>query len=71
MQENALAQGRYEQALSIQQVEAMLATAGLAPPAIAEQGRRLNHIGAEMAMLEERWLELNEQLEQMQAGARG
>ncbi|MGA1287126.1 MAG: ABC-F family ATP-binding cassette domain-containing protein [Rubrivivax sp.] len=53
------------------QVEAMLATAGLAPPAIAEQGRRLNHIGAEMAMLEERWLELNEQLEQMQAGARG
>ena len=53
------------------QVEALLATAGLAPPAIAEQGRRLNHIGAEMAMLEERWLELNEQLEQMQAGARG
>ena len=53
------------------QVEAMLATSGLAPPAIAEQGRRLNHIGAEMAMLEERWLELNEQLEQMQAGARG
>ena len=53
------------------QVEAMLATAGLAPTAIAEQGRRLNHIGAEMAMLEERWLELNEQLEQMQAGARG
>jgi len=50
-------------------VEAMLATAGLAPAAIAEQGRRLNHIGAEMAMLEERWLELNEQLEQVQAGA--
>ena len=43
--------------------EAALATGGLAPADIAEHGRRLNHIAAETAMLEERWLELQEQLE--------
>jgi ATP-binding cassette subfamily F protein 3 len=49
------------------QVEAALATGTLAPPDIAEHGRRLNHVAAEIAMLEERWLELNEQLESLQA----
>ncbi|MBL8287199.1 MAG: ATP-binding cassette domain-containing protein [Rubrivivax sp.] len=43
--------------------EAALAAGGLAPADIAEHGRRLNHIAAETAMLEERWLELQEQLE--------
>ena len=53
------------------QVEAALATGTLAPPDIAEHGRRLNHVAAEIAMLEERWLELNEQLESLQAAAPG
>lgn len=30
---------------------------------IAEAGRQLAHIGAEVAVLEERWLELQQQLE--------
>ncbi|MDO9094661.1 MAG: ATP-binding cassette domain-containing protein [Rubrivivax sp.] len=36
---------------------------------IADTGRRLNHIAAEVALLEERWLELQSELETMQAGA--
>ena len=44
--------------------------AALADPAAgdyAELGRRLAHVGAEIAMLEERWLELQTQLESMNA----
>ena len=35
---------------------------------IADAGRRLAHVGAEVAKLEERWLELTEQIEALQAG---
>ena len=49
--------------------EAALAAAALAPAAIAEAGRQLAHIGAEVAMLEERWLELQTALEAMHAEA--
>ena len=52
-----------------QATEASLASGQLAPAAIAEQGRHLNHIAAETAMLEERWLELHEQIEALQAAA--
>ena len=38
-------------------------------PGIADAGRRLAHVGAEVAKLEERWLELNEQIEALQSGA--
>jgi ATP-binding cassette subfamily F protein 3 len=44
-------------------LEATLATPGLSGADIADAGRRLNHIQAEVAMLEERWLELSEQIE--------
>ena len=40
----------------------------LAGPDIAEAGRRLNHIAAETAMIEERWLELHAQIEALSAG---
>ena len=53
------------------EVETALASGSIASSEIADLGRRLNHAGAEIAMLEERWLELNEQLEQMQAAAQG
>jgi ATP-binding cassette, subfamily F, member 3 len=36
---------------------------------IAETGRRLNHIAAEVGQLEERWLQLQSDLETLQAGA--
>jgi ATP-binding cassette subfamily F protein 3 len=36
---------------------------------MADLGRSLNHIAAETAMLEERWLELQEQIETLQAQA--
>jgi len=49
--------------------EAALAGGGLPSAAIADHGRRLNHIAAETAMLEERWLELQEQLESLKAAA--
>jgi ATP-binding cassette subfamily F protein 3 len=49
--------------------EANLASGKLAPADIADQGRHLNHIAAETAMLEERWLELHEQIEALQAAA--
>ena len=45
------------------QHEAALASTTLAPAAIADAGRHLAHIAAEVAMLEERWLELHQQLE--------
>jgi ATP-binding cassette subfamily F protein 3 len=50
-----------------QATEDALASGALAPADIADHGRRLNHIAAETAMLEERWLELNEQIEALQA----
>jgi ATP-binding cassette subfamily F protein 3 len=34
---------------------------------IADLGRRLNHINAELAMLEERWLTLNGEIETINA----
>jgi ATP-binding cassette subfamily F protein 3 len=45
------------------QTEALLARSTVAPTAIADAGRQLAHIAAEVAMLEERWLELHQQLE--------
>jgi ATP-binding cassette subfamily F protein 3 len=51
------------------EVEAQLAQAGVKPEDFAEFGRRLAHIGAEVAMLEERWLEAHAELEQLQAQA--
>ncbi|HEY6087752.1 MAG TPA: ATP-binding cassette domain-containing protein [Burkholderiaceae bacterium] len=48
--------------------EAKLAEATLAPGAIADAGRQLAHIAAEVAMLEERWLDLHQQLESTAAG---
>jgi ATP-binding cassette subfamily F protein 3 len=50
------------------EIEASMSTGTLGGPEIAEAGRRLNHVGAEIAMLEERWLELSEQIEALQAG---
>jgi len=51
------------------ELEASMATGKLSGAEIAEAGRRLAHVGAEVAKLEERWLELNEQIELLQAGA--
>ncbi|MBL8352350.1 MAG: ATP-binding cassette domain-containing protein [Burkholderiaceae bacterium] len=48
-------------------LEADLARGTLPGPEIAELGRRLNHIAAEVAMLEERWLELQSELEAITA----
>jgi len=50
-------------------IESQLATGTLGGPDIAEHGRRLNHIAAETAVLEERWLELNEAIEAMSSSA--
>jgi len=50
-------------------LEASMATGKLGGAEIADAGRRLAHVGAEVAKLEERWLELNEQIEALQAGA--
>jgi ATP-binding cassette subfamily F protein 3 len=45
-----------------------LMSAGKRPPAeIAESGRRLNHIAAEVAALEERWLALQDEIEAINA----
>ena len=49
--------------------EAALAAANVKPEAIAEYGRNLSHISAETAMLEERWLELQSELEALQTSA--
>jgi ATP-binding cassette subfamily F protein 3 len=51
------------------ELEASMATGKLSGAEIAESGRRLAHVGAEVAKLEERWLELTEQIEAMQSGA--
>ena len=40
-------------------------SAPLSPAEIADAGRRLKALTAEMATLEERWLELTEQLQAM------
>jgi ATP-binding cassette subfamily F protein 3 len=50
------------------EIEAAMAAGTLAGAEIADAGRRLAHVNAEVAMLEERWLELSEQIEALQAG---
>jgi ATP-binding cassette, subfamily F, member 3 len=50
------------------EIEATLATGTLPGPQIADAGRRLAHVGAEVQMLEERWLELQASIEAMEAG---
>ena len=50
-------------------LEQQLATGKRPAAEIAETGRRLNHIAAEVGQLEERWLQLQSELEAMQAGA--
>jgi ATP-binding cassette subfamily F protein 3 len=49
------------------QAETALSSGQLEPTAIAEHGRNLNHIAAETSMLEERWLELQSQVEALQS----
>jgi ATP-binding cassette subfamily F protein 3 len=49
------------------EVEALLAAPAGAGDGFAELGRRLSHIAAETAMLEDRWLELQAELEAMGA----
>ena len=49
------------------ELESALATGSLPGTEIAEHGRRLNHIAAETAMLEERWLELQTEIEAITA----
>ena len=51
------------------ELEASMASGKLSGAGIADAGRRLAHVGAEVAKLEERWLELNEQIEALQAGS--
>jgi ATP-binding cassette subfamily F protein 3 len=48
-------------------LEAQMATGTMAGADMAEAGRRLNHIAAEVAMLEERWLELQTEIETLGA----
>ena len=50
------------------ELEAGMASGRLSGAEIADAGRRLAHVGAEVAKLEERWLELTEQIEALQAG---
>ena len=50
------------------ELEASMSTGKLSGPEIAEAGRRLAHVGAETAKLEERWLELTEKIEALQSG---
>jgi ATP-binding cassette subfamily F protein 3 len=45
------------------EVESQLAAPDALPESYAELGRRLAHIGAETAVLEERWLEVHGELE--------
>ena len=49
--------------------EAALSSGSASPAEIADLGRSLNHIGAETAMLEERWLALQEQVDTLQGAA--
>ena len=51
------------------QVEAALAQPGLDAQGFADQGRRLAHIQADIARIEERWLELHSQLESIEAAS--
>jgi len=51
------------------EVEALLSQPGTQADDFAEYGRRLAHVQAETAMLEERWLHLQSELETLQAGA--
>ncbi len=51
------------------EVEAALSAPGVDGAQVAELGRRLNHVAAEVAMLEERWLELGEELERLRVAA--
>jgi ATP-binding cassette subfamily F protein 3 len=51
------------------ELESGLASPGVDPGQIAELGRRLNHVQAETAMLEERWLELGTELETLTASS--
>ncbi len=53
------------------EIEAALVAGSLAGPDLAEAGRRLNYNAAETAVLEERWLELQGQIEALNAGAGG
>ena len=50
------------------ELEAALVAGGLSANDLADTGRRLNHIAAETAMLEERWLELEGEIEAIAAG---
>jgi len=50
-------------------LETQLASGSLGSTEIADVGRRLNHVAAEVTMLEERWLELNTEIEAIQAEA--
>jgi ATP-binding cassette, subfamily F, member 3 len=52
------------------QHEAALASGTAPVAAIADTGRQLAHIAAEVAVLEERWLELQQQLESLTAAIR-
>jgi ATP-binding cassette, subfamily F, member 3 len=49
------------------QIEGQLAQPDQSGEQFADLGRRLAHVQAEIAMLEERWLELTEQIEALQA----
>nr|MCU0967963.1 ABC transporter [Rubrivivax sp.] len=51
------------------EVEALLAAPAGAGEDFAELGRRLHHVAAETAMLEERWLELQTELEALGAAS--
>ena len=51
------------------EIEARLAEGALSPQAFAEDGRRLNHVLAEVTVLEERWLELQSELEALGAAS--
>ncbi|HSC00932.1 MAG TPA: ATP-binding cassette domain-containing protein [Burkholderiaceae bacterium] len=50
------------------QLEAALVAGSVPSHEMAEHGRRLNHIAAETAMLEERWLELHTEIESITTG---
>ncbi len=49
------------------EIEARLAVGSMPGAEIAEAGRWLNHVAAEVAMLEERWLELHAEIDAIQA----
>jgi len=49
------------------ELEALLAGGKRPRDEIADAGRRLNHIAAEVAVLEERWLALHEEIDALGA----